>query len=435
MPPLSTFRNPNFLLPVAGAAIDFFQRRRGTRNAQAQLVSGAGDARNLIQGGSDRVRDTLEPYNAFGRDNLTRLRDLSAPGGDLDQTFDEEFHYDPSKLRETPGYQFRLEEGLKALERSGAARGMVLSGAMLKGTERFAQDYASNENDKEYGRQLGEFNLRRDVFRQNQSDRFGRLRDMVGVGERAAGAVADNERLTAQQLAELRTEEANARAAGDVEGSNALSNILQTGVATLQDMQLLERIFPSAAAKIVGPTAGIVGTHAAGITGAGALSATGGAAAPLGGGGFAASASAPGGVGGGIGPAITGFLTNPITIGVGAALIGAMAWMKSQAHHEANTWVQGFQNPFDQRMDQINRQFHTAAQSGQLTRQQALAVRQQVAAIAADYDRKLREFEGKGSDERRVAGQARQTANEQYGANFTGFLGKMDQAIAGLRAA
>jgi hypothetical protein len=458
------FFNADTVVPLVGAGLDFLQRRRGTRNAQNQLVSGAGDARNLVNEGSRRVRETLEPYDAFGRENLVRLRDLAAPGGDLDRTFDEEFKYDSSKLRETPGYQFRLDEGLKALERAGAARGMVLSGAMLKGTERFAQDYASSENDKEYGRQLGEFNLRRDVFRQNQNDRFSRLTDMVGIGERAAGAMVDNERLTANQLADLRTEEANARAAGDMEGANALSNILQTGVATIQDMQLLERIFPSAAAKIAGPAAGLAstvgGAAALGAPGVAGIPAMQGAAAlglapelsgamsaigaptftgTAGAAGTAAAGSVPltGYAGGGLVTshgALIGTLTNPITIGVGAALIGAMAWMKSQAHHEANTWVQGFQNPFDQRMDQINRQFHTAAQSGQLTRDQALAIRQQVAAIAADYERKLGEFERKGNDERRVAGQARRTATQHYGQNFTGFLGKMDQAIAGLRA-
>jgi hypothetical protein len=47
----------------------------------------------------------------------------------------------------TPGYAFRRDEGQKALERSAAARSGVLSGAQLKGTERYAQDYATGEFD------------------------------------------------------------------------------------------------------------------------------------------------------------------------------------------------------------------------------------------------------------------------------------------------
>jgi hypothetical protein len=133
-----------------------------------------------------------------------------------------------------------------------------------------------------------------------------------------------------------------------------------------------------------------------------------------------------------MGAAVTGFLTNPITIGVGAALIGVTALLKSQARHEANTWVHGFQNPFDQRMDQLNRQFHSAAQSGQLGREQAQQIRQAAAEALAGYQAKLAEFERQGSDERTVARQARQTADQYYGPNFQTFLGAMDQVIAGL---
>lgn len=49
------------------------------------------------------------------------------------------------ELIKTPGYQFRMDEGQKALERSAAARSGVLSGAQLKAQERFSQDYATNE--------------------------------------------------------------------------------------------------------------------------------------------------------------------------------------------------------------------------------------------------------------------------------------------------
>jgi len=51
-----------------------------------------------------------------------------------------------------PGYQFRMDEGTKALERSAAARGMLFSGATGKGLTRYAQDYASNEFDKSFNR-------------------------------------------------------------------------------------------------------------------------------------------------------------------------------------------------------------------------------------------------------------------------------------------
>ncbi|MCI0406709.1 MAG: hypothetical protein L0209_11720 [candidate division Zixibacteria bacterium] len=61
-------------------------------------------------------------------------------------------------VRQTPGYQFRLDEGQKALERSAAARSGVLSGAQLKATERYGQDYATGEFNNLLNRLSGEIN-------------------------------------------------------------------------------------------------------------------------------------------------------------------------------------------------------------------------------------------------------------------------------------
>jgi len=44
-----------------------------------------------------------------------------------------------------PGYQFRLKQGLGALESSAAAKGILNTGGTLQGINQFGQDYASNE--------------------------------------------------------------------------------------------------------------------------------------------------------------------------------------------------------------------------------------------------------------------------------------------------
>jgi len=50
-----------------------------------------------------------------------------------------------SKLEATPGYQFRLNQGMQALERSAAARGNLLSGNTLAAAQEFGQGLASQE--------------------------------------------------------------------------------------------------------------------------------------------------------------------------------------------------------------------------------------------------------------------------------------------------
>jgi len=51
-----------------------------------------------------------------------------------------------------PSYEFRLKEGQKALERSAAARGTLLTGGTAKALERYGQDYASTEYGKMFDR-------------------------------------------------------------------------------------------------------------------------------------------------------------------------------------------------------------------------------------------------------------------------------------------
>lgn len=59
-------------------------------------------------------------------------------------------------IYEDPGYQFRLEEGAKALERSAAARGVLRTGGTLKDLLSYGQDLASQEYENVYGRRWGE---------------------------------------------------------------------------------------------------------------------------------------------------------------------------------------------------------------------------------------------------------------------------------------
>jgi hypothetical protein len=60
-----------------------------------------------------------------------------------------------------PAYQRRLAEGQKALETSAAAKGLLRTGATLKGLSEYAQQQASDEYARAYQRQLGEYQTNR----------------------------------------------------------------------------------------------------------------------------------------------------------------------------------------------------------------------------------------------------------------------------------
>jgi hypothetical protein len=82
--------------------------------------------------------------------------------------------------QEDPGYQFRLSEGQKALDRGASAKRGYLSGAATKGLTRFNQDQASNEYGNAYNR-----------YNQNQQNAYSRLKDLSSSGFSAGNNLTD----------------------------------------------------------------------------------------------------------------------------------------------------------------------------------------------------------------------------------------------------
>lgn len=80
-----------------------------------------------------------------------------------------------------PGYQFRMSEGLKALERSASARGLLQSGGTLKDITRFGQDLASQEYQNAFQRYLTQREASMEPYRY-----------LTGIGQAAAAGQAAN---------------------------------------------------------------------------------------------------------------------------------------------------------------------------------------------------------------------------------------------------
>jgi len=57
-------------------------------------------------------------------------------------------------FRNTPGYQFGLDEGAKTVQASAAARGGLNSGATLKALTKFGNDYADQQGYSPYMNRL-----------------------------------------------------------------------------------------------------------------------------------------------------------------------------------------------------------------------------------------------------------------------------------------
>jgi len=114
-----------------------------------------------------------------------------------------------------PGYAFRQSEGMKALERSAAARGGLLSGGTLKGIQRFGQDLASQEYQNAFNR-----------YQVNRANQLNPLQSLMGSGQSSANVLTGAAGQMGQNQAAAITNAAQARASGYVGSANALGSAL-----------------------------------------------------------------------------------------------------------------------------------------------------------------------------------------------------------------
>lgn len=137
-------------------------------------------------------------------------------------------------FRADPGYGFRLSEGLKALERSQAARGGLMSGGTGKALQRFGQDMASQE----YGNAFNRFYTEREAL-------LNPLLSLSGRGQTSATQTGQAAQQFGQQGAQSLTGIGNAMAAGQVGQANAINQAIGQGVSMYnqgQNQNLLNQV-------------------------------------------------------------------------------------------------------------------------------------------------------------------------------------------------
>lgn len=144
-----------------GTALD---TAKSTSQNVADLATSAGQR---VTGDTATANALLDPYVKGGAAAFGKLSDLA----------DQNFVFN----QDDPSYQWRLQEGQKALERSAAARGGSMGGAAAKAIARYGQGAASTEYQAAFDR-----------FRANRSDRTGILSGLAGMGATAADRSGQN---------------------------------------------------------------------------------------------------------------------------------------------------------------------------------------------------------------------------------------------------
>lgn len=167
------------------------------------------DSNNVQRYMFDQQREDAQPWREAGAKALTGL-----------QNSDYQRDFTAEDFKQDPGYQFRMDEANKALERSSAARGGLTSGRFMKELMRQNQGMASDEYNNAYNR----FNADRDR-------RFNRLSSIAGVGQTANSQIAQAGQNYANQYSQNIQGGANAEAARAVAQGGQLNQAIQSGAA------------------------------------------------------------------------------------------------------------------------------------------------------------------------------------------------------------
>jgi hypothetical protein len=125
-----------------------------------------------------------------------------------------------------PGYAFRLREGLKALDRSAAARGGLLSGAQLRGITEYGQEMGSQEFTNAFNR-----------YQAERQARLNPLQSLAGMGQTSANTLTGAAGQLGQNIGSNIVAGGVARASGYMGGANALSNALSQGLGYFQNQR------------------------------------------------------------------------------------------------------------------------------------------------------------------------------------------------------
>jgi hypothetical protein len=212
-------------LGVASPLIGSILGSNASSDAADAQIAAANAASANTMAMYNQNRADLSPWRVAGVNALNQLSAGTQPGGQFVRPFGM------SDYQADPGYGFRLSEGIKALDRSAASRGNLLSGGALKGITRYGQDMASQEYGNAYAR-----------YNQDQGNAFNRINSMSSTGANAAGQIAGLGASAAGQVGNNIMGAGNAQAAGMVGGANALSAGLAGAYNNYQGNQMVNAL-------------------------------------------------------------------------------------------------------------------------------------------------------------------------------------------------
>lgn len=267
---------------LAGAGGSIASGIIGSKTAKTAAQTEADAAANALAFQREAYttqQQQVAPYLAAGQGGLNALTagmpELTAgfnpTAAGIPATFDptqtgvpNTFSYGPQDFQVDPGYQFALQQGQQAIERSAAAKGGLVSGGTLKDLSAYTTGQAAQQYGTAYSRAQGTYQqnygnaLARyqqnysnlfNTFETNQQNRYNRLNALAGTGLAATGMSTAAGQNFANQAGQYTIGAGNALAAGQVGSANALTggiagatNAATGGLAAYQNYQYQQQL-------------------------------------------------------------------------------------------------------------------------------------------------------------------------------------------------
>lgn len=213
-------------LAAGGSVIGSMIGANAAENAARMQSDATNRATDVSNAQFYQTREDQRPWLEVGGQSIRTIGDLLRSGAIFP-------NFRGENLSSEPGYQFRLNEGNKAIENAARARGMYMSPSTVKELMRYGQDYASGEYQNAYNRDMS-----------NKTTKFNMLSGAAGTGQTAANTLATTGAQNAWTIGNLITAGANARGAAGIAGANAWSGGLSNVGNLYMQNQMMNRIFP-----------------------------------------------------------------------------------------------------------------------------------------------------------------------------------------------
>ena len=237
---------------IAGGATLLGGAIAGSSAAKAgkTAANSANQATQLQREMWQQGRTDQAPWLAAGTNALAQMQD---PANAAKQWK----NFSMADYQQDPGYQFRLSEGLKVLDRTASSRGGLLSGSVLRGAQRYGQDLASQEYNNAYNR----YNTDQNNSLARSDMGYNRNAALAGVGQTTANNMANQGANAANAMGNNINAAGQATAAGQMGVGNSINNALNAGASSYQNqnnfnnwMRTQQPSVPSAATSGWGDT-------------------------------------------------------------------------------------------------------------------------------------------------------------------------------------